>query len=258
MPQSLLGPSAQNTLAFLIPYGPAPNATVTSATRNARPANGDSTTHPTFSVAFSLKPPISQLSDEILLPILHLVALVTPQHGPSCLCKIDYDRLAIKRLARVCRRFHRLLVPLAYSTLRVQISSKAVTSRLYRGFHDDSSVRQYCRALIITIDDQRLNLKKGDFAVAARAIPWMTNVRCVRISGDVQPRNRELIVSFVKMLGNFLRGVSHVELSRSGNGLWLSGIVAALRFPILKRLEINGVKELTGEGAQSMLKPEVR
>ena len=260
MPQTLLGPSAQNALIVLLPALPKdPYATTSLVAQDAGTVNS----------AFSRFP------DEPLLPILENVVLLPPSTRPSCPCKTKHDTEVIRVLARVCRRFHRILQPLAYHTFRmeipwrvtpkkstfrgVQLPPKGTAERFYRKFLADRSIRRHCRALFISIDCGRARKLLSDMIKVVWVCHWMTNVRCLTISSARSQMDAGLGRIFVAMLKDCMKRIKHVDWIGlwKGGGRNLKSVVTGLQFPMLRKLRLDGWREERGLHNRLVLEPKV-
>ena len=200
-------------------------------------------------------PKILTLPSEILIKILDLVALSASSHGDSCPCETICDLKAVRRLARVCRRFNRTAFPLLSYKLRIDIPSKNGTERLYRKLQQYPSAQQHCRALTLAIDE-RSSIEKKDYLHAIGMSSRLKNVRCLHIYGGFEGKQSKLTWAAISRLAEHMPKITHVSIGRHAWGLYLQPILDHVQFPSLRRLQVHGISETKTRVVQ--LKPEVR
>ena len=191
---------------------------------------------------------IFRLPDELLDTILKLAALSLGFRGWCCDCKALGNYTVVKKLVLVCRRFHRVVLPLLYHTIRFDYPHQIVppttaVRRLYRGLQENPSLRQYCKAFSIHVSDIRSTSTVEDFFFANVFVSWLTKVRCLQIYGGFDKPHNEQTWLLIRNIVQQMREIEHLFIARECWGLHLGPIMEQIDLPSLRKLEIHGISE---------------
>ncbi|KAH8801367.1 F-box domain protein [Xylogone sp. PMI_703] len=231
--QTLLGPSTRNELMILN----VPQRNPISAQRN-----DNSNSERAF---------IFKLPDELLTGIFELLASDVPEnHYRTCYASGNYA--AMKRLARVCHRFHQIIIPCFYRIINLRHPNSVAppsrrAARLHYTLEKNASFRQHCRSLSIYIPDMRTRPSHGGgFSVANDLATWLTKTRCIDIHGGFSLHGKDMW-AFIQNITRHMRELEHIHISRESWNLLLPDIMAHIDLPSLVKLDIHGISESTSK-----------
>lgn len=191
---------------------------------------------------------IFSLPDELLVPILELASVSPDFWTWCCECRALGKYTMMKKLARVCHRFNRCILPLLYRSVRFDYPQQIVppttaVNRLYRSFQNNPSFRQYCQALSIHVNDIRATSTVEDFFIANVFVSWLTKVRCLQIYGGFDKPHNEQTWLLIRNVVQHMREIEHLYITRECWGLHLGPIMEHVDLPLLRKLKIHGVSE---------------
>ena len=103
-------------------------------------------------------------------------------------------------------------------------------------------------------------MEAADFVLVEKVVSWVTNVRCLTISGTILLRDSEVVTGFLGAIGKWLREMSHLTLCGVAERPWLRKIVVATQFVALRTINFHEAEEGEdeGEGGKLVLRSEVR
>lgn len=148
--------------------------------------------------------PIFNLPDEILAIILDFASLKSP--------RVDFDneiRLysSTRKLVFVCRRFHRLVLPIMYRTIVFGLGPMITSGESFMLFHrtmrENPALRPLCRRLDIQLEWFSL-INKEKYQHWGDLFAWMTRLHTLKFAVDLRPGQFSGLVPLADDLHNSL------------------------------------------------------
>jgi hypothetical protein len=206
---------------------------------------------------------ILKLPDEVLDQILVKATAWPDDIDGSEYCELYATRYA---LTLVCRRFHRLTMPILYSrialSLRHTINRKVLPSDVFTREHDDlypgwefnrlhrtleanPSLQSLCTDVVFDLEETRWNYPEF-LSQGKDLVTWFTNTTSLRLHDGYGSKQVEQTVKFLELAAATMPRLERLAFSARRTRLNITRLFCLrehITFPNLKALELAGISE---------------